>query len=291
MNPQKILVTGAAGFTGSYAVPALLEVGYEVVCFVRSTSDRQFLPVDRVSYVEGNLDDPDSLVAALSGCDAIVNIASLGFGHAEGIVQAIEKAGIKRAVFVSTTALLTKLNAPSKAVRVAAEGQIESSSLDYTILRPTMIYGSGRDRNICRLIRYLSKFPVLPIFGSGKYLLQPIFVGDVAQAIVKALPESGSHRQTYNISGETELTYNELIDSVSGALGRRIWKLHIPHKPMIAILRLIEKLVTPPIKAEQIQRLNEHKNFSFDEAQQDFGYSPRSLDDGIQLELKDMGLS
>lgn len=289
--PIKILVTGGTGFTGSYTVPALLDAGYEVVCFVRPTSNRQFLPVDRLSFIEGDLDDSASLTAALSGCDAIVNIASLGFGHANGIVQAIETSGVKRALFVSTTALLTKLNAPSKAVRVAAENQIEASSLNYTILRPTMIYGSGRDRNICRLVRYLSRFPVLPVFGSGRYLLQPIFVGDLAQALVKALPEATSYRKIYNVSGQTELSYNELVEVVSGALGRKRWKLHIPHKPMIAILSFVEKWFTLPIKAEQIQRLNEHKNFSFESAQQDFDYSPTPFSEGIRFELEDMGLS
>jgi uncharacterized protein YbjT (DUF2867 family) len=290
IKPKKVLVTGATGFTGSYTIPALLKAGYEVSCFVRPTSDLQFLPNDQLSFIEGTLDDPDSLTAALSGHDAIINIASLGFGHADSIVNVIEAAGIQRAIFVSTTALFTKLNAPSKTVRLAAEKRIKESTLNYTILRPTMIYGSGRDRNICRLIQYLSRFPVLPVFGTGDYLLQPIYVADVAQAIVKALPEATAHRQAYNISGHAELTYNQLVDTVSEALGRKTWKLHIPHKPMIALLTFSEKLVTLPIKAEQIQRLNEHKNFSFDQAKQDFNFAPRSFSDGIHLELKDMEL-
>ena len=288
---QKVLVTGATGFTGSYTVPALLEAGYDVTCFVRPTSDRQFLPADQINFVEGDLDDLDSLTNALAGCDAIVNIASLGFGHADGIVNAIEAAGVQRAIFVSTTALFTKLNAPSKVVRLAAEKRIEESALNYTILRPTMIYGSGRDRNICRLVRYLSRIPVLPVFGTGDYLLQPVYVADVAQAIVKALPEEATHRQAYNVSGQMELTYNQLVETVSDALGRKTWKLHIPHKLMIMLLTFIEKWITLPIKAEQIQRLNEHKNFSFDSAKQDFNFAPKSFPEGIRLELKDMGLS
>ena len=287
---KRVLVTGATGFTGSYAVPMLLEANWEVVCFVRPSSNLQFLPKDRVSFIEGCLENPNSLTKALEGCDAIVNIASLGFGHADGIVEAIEKSEVKRAVFVSTTALLTKLNAPSKVVRKAAEERIGESSLSYTILRPTMIYGSGRDRNICRLVRYLSRFPVLPVFGSGRFLLQPIYVGDVAQAIVKSLSESAACGKTYNVSGGSELTYNDLVDTVASSLGRGVWKLHLPHKVMIGMLKLSEKVISLPIKAEQIQRLNEHKNFSFEEAQRDFGYSPRSFQEGIQSELKEMGM-
>ena len=73
------------------------------------------------------------------------------------------------------------MNAKSKKVRLAAENTIETSGLKYTILRPTMIYGSPRDRNMWRLIRFMRYSPIVPIFGDGNYLQQPIFVGDVAQ--------------------------------------------------------------------------------------------------------------
>ena len=144
---MKVLVTGATGFTGSYVIPQLLEHGMDVCCFVRSGSDLSFLPEGEIELVVGDLDNPESLEDALNGVDALVNLASLGFGHAEGIVAASEKSGIKRAIFVSTTAIFTQLNAPSKAGRLDAEKRITESDLDYTILRPTMIYGSSRDRN------------------------------------------------------------------------------------------------------------------------------------------------
>ena len=86
--------------------------------------------------------------------------------------------------------------------RVAAELAIETSSLKYTILRPTMIYGSDRDRNMWRLIRFMRYSPIVPIFGDGTSLQQPIYVDDVAQAIVGCLGSDKTIGKSYNIAGK-----------------------------------------------------------------------------------------
>ena len=283
---MKVFVTGATGFTGSRVVPLLLERGYTVRCLYRGTSDRSLLTSSEIEWVEGDLSDTQSLTSAMQGTQALVNVASLGFGHAQSIVQAATQAGVRRAVFVSTTAIFTQLNASSKQVRLAAEATIQNSGLNYTILRPTMIYGSPRDRNMWRLIRLLRYVPVLPIFGDGEYLQQPIHVDDVAQALVACLPVEGTYGKAYNIAGREPLTYNQVVDTVAAQLQRRVWKVHIPSEPVISTLRFFERLgLRLPIKAEQVQRLNENKAFSYAEAERDFGFSPRTFAEGIRLEL------
>lgn len=283
---MKVFITGATGFTGSRLVPLLLKSGYEVRCLYRASSDRLSLPQPEIEWALGDISDSQSLTSAMQGADALVNIASLGFGHAENIIAFAKAAGIKRAIFISTTAIFTKLNAPSKKVRVAAELAIESSGLNYTILRPTMIYGSDRDRNMWRLIRFMKVSPIVPIFGDGKYLQQPIFVDDVAQAVVSCLSNDKTIHKSYNIAGKQALTYNEVIDTIAKQMNKRIWKLHIPSKPVVTLLNFFEKLRLPfPIKAEQVLRLNENKNFSYAEAERDFGFSPRSFKEGIKTEI------
>jgi nucleoside-diphosphate-sugar epimerase len=222
----------------------------------------------------------------MQGTDALVNIASLGFGHADSIIRAAKEAGIQRAVFLSTTAIFTQLNAPSKKVRVAAELAVETSGLKYTILRPTMIYGSPRDRNMWRLIRFMRLSPIVPIFGDGKYLQQPIHVDDVAAAVLGCLKSDVTIGVSYNIAGKHPLTYNEVIDTIANAMNKRVWKLHIPSKPVVSLLGLFERIHIPfPIKAEQVLRLNENKDFSYLEAQRDFGFSPLAFEEGIKIEM------
>lgn len=83
------------------------------------------------------------------------------------------------------------------------------------------------------------------------------------------------------------LTYNEVIDTIAKAMHKRVWKLHILAKPVVELLKLLEKMCIPfPIKAEQVLRLNENKDFNYAEAERNFGFSPRSFEEGIRLELK-----
>ena len=284
---MKVLVTGATGFTGSRLIPILLQNGIQVRVFVRPTSDRSPLSALRVEWAVGDLSDTQTLTSALHDVDVLINIASLGFGHAESIIGSAKEAGVRRGIFISTTAIFTQLNAGSKSIRLAAEEAIQSSGLDYTILRPTMIYGTPRDRNMWRLIRLLRIAPIMPIFGDGESLQQPIFVDDVAQAVLLTLKNDTTLGKSYNIAGKDPLTYNQVIDTVASALGKRIWKLHLPYMPIVRALQFTERMrLRLPIKSEQILRLNEDKAFSYEEAQRDFGFSPRSFSAGIGSEIK-----
>lgn len=287
---KRVLVTGGTGFTGRFVARELVAAGAQVRCLVRNRAKAGSLPKE-CEVVDGSLEDPDSLLRAMQGCDALANVASLGFGHAPNIVVAAEKAGVARAVFVSTTSVFTKLNAPSKTVRLAAEKLIEGSRLDYVILRPTMIYGTSGDRNICRLVRYLHRWPVIPVLGSGAYLMQPIFVADLASVIARAALAEGTFRKAYNVSGKSPLSYNAVIDTVCAGLGKRVRKLHLPASPAVSLLTLFEKARLPfPVKAEQVLRLNEDKAFGHEAAAADFGFKPREFADGVREEIAEMGL-
>lgn len=284
-----VLVTGATGFTGSAVVRLLLAQGHSVRCFVRSTSDRRWLPVTRIDWAVGDVGDVGSLAAALAGIDVLVNVASLGFGHAPTIVQAAREAGVPRAVFVSTTALLTTIPAQSKAVRAAAEALIVKSGIAATILRPTMIYGSRRDRNISRLIGYVKASPLIPVFGSGSHLQQPVHVDDVAAAIACSALTPLATGRTYTIAGPQALSYNQVIDAVAAAVGRRVLKVHLPASPVVAALSRLESVgLRLPIKSEQVRRLEEDKTFEIADAVRDLGFSPRSFEEGVRLEVAEM---
>jgi nucleoside-diphosphate-sugar epimerase len=288
---MKLFVTGATGFTGSRTVPLLLTGGMELRCLYRPGSDRSVLPQPGIEWVLGDVSDREKLASLMEGSQVLLNLASLGFGHAHAILAAAREANVQRAVFISTTAIFTRLNARSKAIRLAAEAAIEKSGLEYTILRPTMIYGNGRDRNISRLVRWLRYLPLIPVFGDGEHLQQPVHVDDVAGAIAGCLSSARSIRKSYNIPGERPLTYNQVIDTIAAQLNKRVWKVHLPFGPIAAVLQFLERIHLPfPIKSEQVLRLNEDKDFTYVEAQRDFDYRPRSFADGIRLELTSMGV-
>jgi len=282
----KVFLTGATGFSGSRLVPFLLQNGYQVRCLYCSTSDRSVLPQPDIEWVAGDVSDSRALTSSIQGTHILINLVSLGSGHAESIVRAAKNAGIQRAVFLSTTAIFTQLNVTSKSIRIDAERAIQSSGLRYTILRPTMIYGSRRDRNMWRLIEFMRYSPIVPVFGDGESLQQPIHVDDVAQAILKCLESEKTNRNSYNIAGKYPLTYNQVIDTIAAQMDKRVWKIHIPHLPVVTVMKFCERFHLPlPIKAEQVLRLNENKEFSYTEAEKDFGFCPLTFAEGIKMEL------
>jgi uncharacterized protein YbjT (DUF2867 family) len=288
----RIFLTGATGFTGGHLLPLLLQRGWTVRCYVRNPGQVAALERKGAGAAIGDLGDVVALRRGMEGCDTLVNVASMGFGHVEGIISTAEGEGIQRAVFISTTAIFTSLKASSKKTRLEAEQRVQQSRLAWTILRPTMIYGDARDRNMCRLVRFLGRIPVVPVIGTGEFLMQPVHVDDVAGAIVLALNSKETIGKCYTVSGHKALTYNEVVRTAARQMGRNPWIVHFPARPMAWVLNTLESLrIRVPIKAEQIERLNEDKAFPWEDAARDFGYTPRTFEAGIGQEIASMGLA
>ena len=273
-----VVVTGATGFTGRRVVRALAARGHRVTAFVRASSDRATLPAE-VDVAVGDLGRPETLEAALRGRDALVNVASLGFGHAPGIVAAARAAGIGRSVFVGTTAVRTTLPTPSKAVRLEAEHVVLEGGIGATLIRPTMIYGAPGDRNLERLLRFVRRFPVVPVPGGGGGLQQPVHVDDVAGAIAAVAPRGDLACRRFDVAGPAPMTFRELLRTVAAVLGRR--RLFVPVPAFLA--RIVAS-------REQIARLAEDKSCDVREAAGAFGYAPRAFEVGIRAEASELGL-
>ena len=281
-----IVVSGANGFTGRFVCAELHRRNRPFVALLRPGTDTSWMDAQQIPVRFADLNHAEELATQLNGCHALLNVASIGFGAAPSILEACRSAAVRRAVFVSTTAIFTQLNAGSKAVRKAAEAAITSSALDTTILRPTMIYGAPGDRNMIRLIRWLDRWPFLPVVGNGRSLQQPVHVSDVAWAVVQVLETPATIGRQFNISGAAPLTYNDVVRLTAQALGRRVKRFHIPDQPIVTALHVSERLgITLPIKAEQVLRLNEDKAFSHAEAAEAFRYSPMAFEQGIRQEV------
>lgn len=281
---MKTLVTGASGFTGEHVVRKLLQGSDEVVAFVRSSSQVDWLRELGVAICFGDLGDQASLLDAFQGVEVLINVASLGSGHVANVIAAAEAERVRRAVFVSTSAVETTMRVSSKSVRLKSERLIKASKLRYTIVRPTMIYGTPRDRNIWRLINYLRRWPIAPVVGTGLSLQQPVYVEDVAQAIVQARIIDQAVGLTYNLAGASPLSFVDMIDTVCGQLGRRVMRLHIPLSPALYVSRILHPFGWP-VSSEQLHRLNEDKVFDISPARADLCYTPLSFSEGLTREL------
>jgi uncharacterized protein YbjT (DUF2867 family) len=290
---MRLLVTGGSGFLGGYVLREAARRGHQTVALARSAAAAAAVAALGADPVAGDLDDPEHLEAAFAAehPDVLVNLASLGFGHAPGIVVAAEKADISRAIFVSTTAVMTALPAVSKQVRLAAERAIHESALDWTILRPTMIYGAPDDRNLSRLLALVRRTPVLPVPGGGRRLQQPVHVADVADAVLAAVERPACARRSYDVAGPVPMTFAQLLRACELAVASRTAFVPVPMFPVIAAARGYERISRRPrIRAEQLQRLAEDKSFVIDGAIRDLGFAPRPFSDGIRAEARAMGL-
>lgn len=286
---MRVHVTGASGFLGGHVVPLLVSHGHDVTALCRSAKAAATVEALGAQPLAGDLDDPASVDDAFSAshADGLVNLASLGFGHAPAIVAAAEESGMTRAVFISTTGIFTHLDTRSKATRRAAEETVMSSALGWTILRPTMIYGAPGDRNMARLLRLVSRSPVVPLPGGGQRLQQPVHVEDLATAVVSALEADTAVGKIYDVAGPEPLTLRQVVASAAEAVGRSPKLVTVPLGPAIAAAKAYEKVAgRPRIRAEQLERLAEDKAFDISAARGDLGYDPRPFAEGIAQEAK-----
>ncbi len=290
---MRLLITGGSGFLGGYVLRAAAARGHHSVALARSPAAAAAVAALGAEPASGDLDQPGQLagVFAAARCDVLLNLASLGFGHGPAIVAAAQQAGIRRAVFVSTTAVTTTLGAPTKRTRLAAEQHIRGSGLDWTILRPTMIYGAAGDRNLSRLLALLARIPVLPVPG-GARLQQPVHVADVADAVLAAARRPGSAGSCYDVAGPRPHAFAELLAICATAVASRTRLVPVPLAPLVAAARGYEQVSRHPrIRAEQLQRLAEDKAFVIDAAVRDLGYAPRAFASGIRAEARELGLA
>jgi uncharacterized protein YbjT (DUF2867 family) len=290
----RLLVVGGSGFLGGYVLAAAAAHGHQVTALARSPEAAAKAVVHGATPLAGDLGQAGGLDAAFTraGCETLVCLASLGTGLGPAIVAAAEEAGIRRAVFVSTTSVTTTLDPPSKQIRLAAEQQVRGSGLDWTILRPTMIYGAPGDRNLSRLLLLLRRAPVLPVPAVGGRLHQPVHVADAAGAVIAAVERPGTAGHRYDVAGPAPLPFAELLRTCAAAAGSATRFVPVPLPPLIAAARAYQLLSRHPrIKAEQVRRLGEDKAFVIDEAASDLGYRPRPFRDGIEAEARALGLA
>jgi len=289
---MKVLVTGGTGLLGGALLGLLLAEGHEVRCLVRAQSPRASrLDKLRITIVRGDAGDEQALSQALSGVDALLHVA--GIEYAPQVLEAARRAEVERLVMVGSTSAHSAYEFRS-GPKLRMEELVRESGLDYTIVRPSMIYGSELDKNMHRLLRFLDRSPFFPMFGSGENLWQPVYHEDCARGVYEALVRPAAVGRDYDLPGAEPLTYLELVRTAAGALGRKPRIVRLPLEAVRRSLSAAERLRLPlPIKSEQVLRIREDKAYSYDRAREDLDYAPRTFREGIALEvarLRELGM-
>jgi uncharacterized protein YbjT (DUF2867 family) len=289
-----ILVTGGTGFVGGHLIRRLRQQDIAVRAVVRQPDKAAWLKDLGVDVVKGDVSDRASLEKAAEGCDGAIHLvgiiqeapgASFREVHVEGtrrILDAARKAGVRH--FFYQSALGTRPNARSDYHRTKweAEELVRASTIPFTILRPSLIYGPG-DQFTIRLSEMIRMSPVLPVIGTGRSKVQPIFVNDVISCIVKAVTGGSFLNEMYEIGGPEQLTYEEVTVTIAAVMGRKRPALHMPLFFMKPLARVLETVLPrPPITTDQLIMLQEDNVCGMRDIRDAFGIEPVPFRDGLK---------
>lgn len=244
------------------------------------------LDSERAEVLYGDAGEEDDIARGLGGVDAFLHVA--GIEYTPQVISAMRRAGVERLVIVSSTSAHSAFKHRS-GPRTSMEELVQESGLEWTIVRPSMIYGSELDKNMHKLLRFLDRSPVFPLFGSGENLWQPVYYKDLARGVLAALEHPGASCQSYDLPGAEPVAYAELVRTAARALGKKPRIVHLPLEPVRRTLAVTERLGLPlPIESEQVLRLQEDKAYSYEKARRELGYAPRPFSEGIELEVARM---
>lgn len=243
MDDRLVTVFGGSGFIGRYVVKHLAARGARVRVAVRRPDEALFLkPMGAVGQIvtcQANIRVATSVAAAVSGADAVVNLVGIAHErkpqtfaavHAQGagtIARAAAAAGVSRLVQISAIgadAASPALYAASKAAGEAAVGQAFPGA---TILRPGFVFGP-EDRLFNRFAALARLAPALPLIGSGAALVQPVYAGDVAAAVVRVLEQPETAGKIFELGGPEVLTFADLLRLALREAGRRRMLVALP---------------------------------------------------------------
>ena len=286
-----ILVTGATSQLGIVLVGKLLEQGHKVRCLVRGSSNIDGLMSDGVEFLYGDVEEIQSLRTAVNGVESIVHIA--GIWRVKALLEACLLDDFKgRVIFIGSTSRFKKLDSIDTEEKLLAERMCEAealiaeSGINYVILRPTMLYGLDRDKNILQIIRFMRRFRFYPMIGSGNAKKHPVYVGDVAAAVVSCLTDENVIKKDYIIAGATPIKHREMLKAIKRNLPFKAYIIRVPvFFAYIAVF--LYKIIKPEsyINYAMVKRVNEDVCYDIGLAQRDFGYSPVDFFTGVRKQI------
>ncbi len=290
-----VLITGSTGFVGRHIVRELCSRGMEVRCLARSSSKNlAVLNGLNVKIYFGDVSNQDSLEVALEGVEAVVHLVAIiretkqatfqgiNFLGTRNLVQAAKKLGVKRLIFMSNLGAGPDQKFPLLYYKWLGEEEVRNSGIDFTIFRPSVIFGKG-DGFVTVLADIIRGFPLVPVIGSGRTKFQLISVEDIATCVFLSLQDKETINQVVPLAGPEHLAYEEIMDLIIQTLKLKRLKLNIPVPMMQAVVRVMEKLLLqPPVTSAQLAMLSRDNITDLDVVERVFGFKPVSLPERIE---------
>jgi NADH dehydrogenase len=293
---MKIFLAGGTGFIGGHVCAALLQKGHEIRLLTHRKGDAR---KDGVEQVEGDVTRPETFADMVNGCDATINLVGiirefpgrgvtfeqLHVAATRNVIAAARGAGVPRHLQMSALGARPGAVSAYHRSKFRAEEDVRNSGLDWTIFRPSIVFGP-KDAFVNMLAGYIRSYPAVPVIGDGRYRMQPIAADDVARCFTMALEMPETAGRTYELCGPDRLPYNDMLDTIGRVLGKRqVTKIFNPLLLMKAIVPLLQGFSFFPVTMDQIVMLTE-ENICDGIWRETFRFEPERFEPGIARYLR-----
>lgn len=265
-----VTVFGGSGFIGRHTVRALARRGYRIRVAVRRPDLAFHLQplgtVGQIHAVQANLRFPDSIARAADGADAVVNLVGIlhesgrnsfeavqSFGAA-AIARAATGAGASSLIQVSAIGADANSDAAYARTKAAGEASVRGAFPDAIVLRPSIVFGP-EDDFFNRFAAMARLAPALPLVGGGETKFQPVFVGDVAEAIARGVDGTLKSGATYELGGPEVKSFRELLEYVLKVTHRTRLLAPLPFPLASFMARFLQYIPNPPLTPDQVTML------------------------------------
>ena len=267
-----VTVFGGSGFIGRYVVQRLAQQGWIVRAAVRRPNKALFLKtmgtVGQVTPLAADIRSERAVAAAVDGADAVVNLVGILYEkggrsfktiHADGaerVARLAKAAGVK--TFVQMSSLGASADAAAEYARSKAAGEtaVRAHYADARIIRPSIVFGP-EDGFFNKFAAMARLAPALPLIGGGRMKFQPVYVGDVAEAILRCVEDPHTAGKTYELGGPGVFSFADLLRRTLREIGRRRLLLPLPFGIARLQAMVLELLPVPPLTRDQIKLLQQ----------------------------------
>ncbi len=298
---MKVSLIGATGFVGSHISEHLLAAGHSLRVMVRPSDTPRPAWLDACESVSGDVASADDITDCLAGCDAVIYlIGILREDPARGItfdelqrrgvertIEAARASGVRRFLLMSANGVKAD-GTPYQRTKFEAEEALRYSDLDWTIFRPSVIFGDphGQMEFCTQLKRDIIDSPLpAPLFypgilplNAGAFQLAPVAVTDVAAAFAQALTDAQTISQTYALCGPEALSWREILTTIAAACGKTKFMLPAPAFAVQTAASVLDRFPWFPITRDQITMLLEGNACDGDNGFERLGITPTAFD-------------
>jgi uncharacterized protein YbjT (DUF2867 family) len=269
-NAKLVLIAGGSGFIGRAIARRLAALAQPRVRVMsrNPARARQLLADSAIEFVPGEVTQPQSLPAAMAGVDCVIDAVQfdgypvedpargltferVDYGGTLALLESAKAVGIGRFVYISGASADPHSSHAGFRAKGQAERAIAQSGLEYTIFRPSLVFGR-EDRTVNLFAKALRYAPVFAVPGTGAQRVQPVWIEDLAAAVALALTNPAARNRCFEIGGPQVMSFDDFMRLLMDVTGRHRPLVHVPEGLLRVVGRMAEKLPRPVLSADAV---------------------------------------